>query len=217
MLILIEHTGHHTLLHMVLCSSRPVRVPLLTRVDSQKHLQWASAHQNWTTEQWKRVWWIQEWFGKHNNKFKVLPPNSPDLNQIEHLWNVLEKTRLIHGGRHLVPSYLLLIAWYQILQHTFRSPVESLSRWVVLGDHDMAEWYINLHPKISVGILFVIDRKQYHITKVSSVSEGHTCLKWASLQIMGTHRKRKRASLVALSVAPGSANYSIYKKSIHPF
>ena len=36
---------------------------------------------------------VQEWFEEHNNEFEVLtwPPNSPDVNPIEHLWDVLDK------------------------------------------------------------------------------------------------------------------------------
>ncbi|KAJ8271951.1 hypothetical protein COCON_G00108100 [Conger conger] len=36
---------------------------------------------------------VQEWFEEHEKEFKVLtwPPNSPDLNLIKHLWDVLNK------------------------------------------------------------------------------------------------------------------------------
>ena len=55
-----EHTVHHNLLHMGLCSHKPVRVPMLTSVHCWKHLQWAREHQNWTTEQWKKEAWSDE-------------------------------------------------------------------------------------------------------------------------------------------------------------
>ena len=36
---------------------------------------------------------VQEWFEEHNNGFEMLtwPPNSPDFNPVEHLWDVLDK------------------------------------------------------------------------------------------------------------------------------
>ena len=36
---------------------------------------------------------VLEWFEEHNNEFGVLnwPPNTPDVNPAEHLWDVLDK------------------------------------------------------------------------------------------------------------------------------
>ncbi|GBN20628.1 hypothetical protein AVEN_229403-1 [Araneus ventricosus] len=36
---------------------------------------------------------VFEWFEKHTYKFHLMswPPNSPDLNTIEHIWDVMER------------------------------------------------------------------------------------------------------------------------------
>ncbi|MCI4389452.1 hypothetical protein PGIGA_G00098170 [Pangasianodon gigas] len=68
---------------------------------------------------------VQEWFEEHDKEFKVLtwPPNSPYLNLIEHLWDVLDKQV---QSMKTPPSNLqdlkdlLLMSWCQIPQHTFR-------------------------------------------------------------------------------------------------
>ncbi|ROL43068.1 Rho guanine nucleotide exchange factor 2 [Anabarilius grahami] len=63
MLVLIErcqNTQCISLLRMELHSCRPVRVPMLTPVHHRKSQQWTREHQNWTTEQWKKVAWSDE-------------------------------------------------------------------------------------------------------------------------------------------------------------
>uniref|UniRef100_A0A8P4G4M8 Transposable element Tcb1 transposase n=1 Tax=Dicentrarchus labrax TaxID=13489 RepID=A0A8P4G4M8_DICLA len=232
-----EHTVHRSLLRIGLRRYRPVRVPMLTPVHCRERLQWALEHQNWTTEQWKKVAWsdescfllhhvdgqvrvrrlrgehiapgcsvdrqqveggvvmlwamfcwetlgpaihvdvtltptsyldivadhvhpfmetvfsdgsglfqqdnapchkaemVQEWFEEHNNDFRVLtwPPNSPDLNPVEHLWDALDKqVRSMESPPHNLQDLkdLLQTSWCQIPQHTFRGLVESMPQRV---------------------------------------------------------------------------------------
>ncbi|MCJ8743381.1 hypothetical protein PDJAM_G00093370 [Pangasius djambal] len=77
---------------------------------------------------------VQEWFEEHDKEFKVLtwPPNSPDLNPIEHLWDVMDKQgQSMEAPPHNLQDLkdLLLTSWCQIPQHTFRGLVESMPRW----------------------------------------------------------------------------------------
>ena len=75
------------------------------------------------------------WFEELNNEFEMLtwPPNSPDLNQIKHLWDVLDKpVRSMAAPPHNLQDLkdLLLTSWCQIPQHTLRDLVESMFRRV---------------------------------------------------------------------------------------
>merc|ERR1711980_5436 len=87
---------------------------------------------------------VQEQFEEHNNQFVVSPwpPNSPDLNPMEHLWDVLDKqVRSMEAPPHNLQDLkdLLLTSWCQIPQHTFRGLVESMPEgsglfWQLKGD-----------------------------------------------------------------------------------
>ncbi|KAK3505622.1 hypothetical protein QTP70_021284 [Hemibagrus guttatus] len=82
-----------------------------------------------------KVKMVHEWFYEHTNQFEVLtwPPNSPDLNPVKHLWDVLDKqVRSMEAPLHNLQDLkdLLLTSWCQIPQHTFRDLVESMPRLV---------------------------------------------------------------------------------------
>ena len=69
---------------------------------------------------------VQEWFEEHNDEFSVLiwPPDSSDLNPIEHLWDVLDKqVPSIEAPPHNLQG---LKDAANILEHTSRGVVESM-------------------------------------------------------------------------------------------
>nr|KAF6387327.1 hypothetical protein mMyoMyo1_007836 [Myotis myotis] len=76
---------------------------------------------------------VQEWFQEHEGDFTLLrwPPQSPDLNPIEHLWDKVKR-----AIRQLVPQPSNLTeldsaihwVWCQIPRITFQHLVESMPR-----------------------------------------------------------------------------------------
>ncbi len=76
---------------------------------------------------------ISDWFLEHDNEFTLLkwPPQSPDLNPIDHLWDVVE--REIHI-MDVQPSNLqqlrdaIMSIWTKISEECFQHLVESMSR-----------------------------------------------------------------------------------------
>ncbi len=91
---------------------------------------------------------ISDWFLEHDNEFTLLkwPPQSPNLNPIEHLWDVVEqKIRIMD----VQPTNLLQLRdaimsiWTKISEECFQHLVESMPRRIkaVLKAKGCPTWY----------------------------------------------------------------------------
>ncbi len=76
---------------------------------------------------------ISDWFLEHDNEFTLLtrPPQSPDLNPIEHLWDVVEREICIMAVQTTNLQQLcdaIMTIWTKISEEYFQHLVESMPR-----------------------------------------------------------------------------------------
>ncbi len=76
---------------------------------------------------------ISDWFLEHDNEFTLLkwPPQSPDLNPIEHLWDVVEREIHIMDVQTTNLQQLcdaIMSIWTKISEECFQHLVESMPR-----------------------------------------------------------------------------------------
>ncbi len=76
---------------------------------------------------------ISDWFLEHDNEFTLLkwPPQSPDLNPIEHLWDVVEREIHIMDVQMINLQQLcdaIMSIWTKISEECFQHLVESMPR-----------------------------------------------------------------------------------------
>ncbi len=76
---------------------------------------------------------ISDWFLKHDDEFTLLkwPPQSPDLNPIEHLWDVVEREICIMDVQPTNLQqlrYAIMSIWTNISEECFQHLVESMPR-----------------------------------------------------------------------------------------
>ncbi len=76
---------------------------------------------------------ISDWFLEHENEFTLLkwPPQSPDLNPIEHLWDVVEREIRIMDVQptNLQQLHVAIMSiWTKISKECFQNLVESMPR-----------------------------------------------------------------------------------------
>ncbi len=76
---------------------------------------------------------ISDWFLEHDNEFTLLkcPPQSPDLNPIEHIWDVMEREIHIMDVQTTNLQQLcdaMMTIWTKISEECFQHLVESMPR-----------------------------------------------------------------------------------------
>ncbi len=76
---------------------------------------------------------ISDWFLEHDNEFTLLkwPPQSPDLNPIEHLWDVVEREIHIMDVQSTNLQQLcdaIMSIWTKVSEECFQHLVESMPR-----------------------------------------------------------------------------------------
>ncbi len=74
---------------------------------------------------------ISDWFLEHDNEFTLLtwPPQSPDLNPIEHLWDVVEREICFMDVQPTNLQQLrdaIMLIWTKISEECFQHLVESM-------------------------------------------------------------------------------------------
>ncbi len=74
---------------------------------------------------------ISDWFLEHDNEFTLLkwPPQSPDLNPIEHLWDVVEREIRIMDVQPTNLQQLsdaIMSIWAKISEERFQHLVEFM-------------------------------------------------------------------------------------------
>ncbi len=91
---------------------------------------------------------ISDWFLEHDNEFTLLkwPPQSPDLNPIEHLWDVVEREILIMDVQTTNLQQLrdaIMSIWTNISEECFQHLVESMKGRIkaVLKTKGGPTWY----------------------------------------------------------------------------
>ncbi len=81
---------------------------------------------------------ISDWFLEHDHEFTLLkwPPQSPDLNSIEHLWVVVEREICIMDVQPTNLQQLrdaIMSIWTKISEQCFQHLIESMPRRIKAG------------------------------------------------------------------------------------
>ncbi len=111
-----ERKTLRTLEQMGYSSRRPHRVPLLSAKNRKRKLSCDKAQI------------ISDWFLEHDNEFTLLkwPPHSPDLNPIEHIWDVEIRIMAVQLTNLQQLRDAIMSIWTKISEECFQHLVESM-------------------------------------------------------------------------------------------
>ncbi len=106
---------------------------------------------------------ISDWFLEHDNEFIFLkwPPQSPDLNPIEHLWDVVEREIRIMDVQLTNLQKLcdvIMSIWTKISEECFQHLVESMPqiiKTVLKAKVGPTRYYQGVHNKVASKYVYI--------------------------------------------------------------
>ncbi len=129
---------------------------------------------------------ISDWFLEHNIEFTLLkwPPQSPDLNPIEHLWDVVEREIFIMDVQQQ-PRDAIMSIWTKISEECFQHLVESIPpsiKAVLKAKGGPVSVYIYIYCDERPGISSASPWKRRQNTCTSSLPADRSQLQLVSRQ-----------------------------------
>ncbi len=123
---------------------------------------------------------ISDWFLEHDNEFTLLkwPPQSPDLNPIEHLWDVVERESHIMDVQPTNLQQLcdaIMSIWTKISEECFQHLVESMPQRIkaVLKAKAGPTGYKQGVPnKVASECIFLCNIKKYLYIMIQQTSRS---------------------------------------------
>ncbi len=122
---------------------------------------------------------ISDWFLEHDDEFTLLkwPPQSPDLNPIEHLWDVVEREIHIMDVQTTNLQQLcdaIITIWTNISEECFQHLVESIPRRIktVLKAKGVQLGTRKVYHKVASECIYTLQMMR-PITKTSEVKLGN--------------------------------------------
>ncbi len=173
-----EHTTHWTLKQMGYSSRRPHRVPLLSAKNRKRRLQFAQAHQNWTTEDWKNVALSDEsrFLLRHSDgRVRIWRKEHESMDP-----SCLVSTVQIRGGGVMVWG---IYSWHMLgplvpIEHH----LTPQSTWVLLLTMSIPLWL-----QFTPLLMATSSRIMHHVTKLKSSQTGFLNMTMSSLYSNGLH------------------------------
>ncbi len=124
--------------------------------------------------------YISDWFLEHDNDFTLLkwPPQSPDINPIEHLWDVVEREiRIMDVQLTNLPQLrdAIMSIWTKISVEYFQHLVESMPRRIkaVLKVY-LIKWPVSVFTVYIYIYIYIYICGQFHAKVILTMKNEWT-------------------------------------------
>ncbi len=165
-----EHITRRILKQMGYSSRRPHQVPLLSAKNRKRRLQFTLAHQKWTIEDWKNVWWF---LLRHSGgRVRIWRKEQESMDP-----SCFVSTVQAGGGGVMVWG---IFSWQTLVPLVLiEHPLDTTAYLSIVADH--------VHLQCTHLLMATSSRIMHHVTKLKSSQTGFFNMIMSPLYLNGLH------------------------------